>query len=297
VLGANYVGTKSTHLDYLTDQNQLINGAKPYPNFGYIESQFAEGNASYNSAQLSLKRRFAKGVELNITYTRSKSIDDTPEELENNSGGSQNGYNQSSWRGPSDFDYPNRFVASYVLELPFGRGKAWATSGPAAWMLGGWRTAGVYTFYSGRPFTVVSGSTYSTAIDLYGAATAVPNVIGAPQIVGNVNCWFYASNNKSCKSIDPTGSNAFAEQAVGAFGDAGRNILRGPRASLFDFSLMRDFHIVEASTLQLRWDVFNLANTPIFANPNNNLSSGAVGSITSLASDPRVMQFALRLSF
>lgn len=73
---------------HLTDQNQLIDGVKPYPNFGYIESQFAEGNASYNAAQMSLKRRFTNGIELNVAYTRSKSIDDTPEELENNSGGS-----------------------------------------------------------------------------------------------------------------------------------------------------------------------------------------------------------------
>jgi hypothetical protein len=297
VLSANYVGTKSTHLDYLADQNQLLNGTKPYPGFGYIESQFAGGNASYNAAQISLKRRFAHGIELNVAYTRSHSIDDTPEELENNSGGSQNGRNQSAWRGPSDFDYPNRLVASYVLELPFGHGKAFANSGVSAWILGGWRTSGVYTFYSGRPFTVVSGSSYSTAIDLYGAATAVPNVIGAPQIVGNISCWFYASQNRACKALDPSGTNAFAEQPLGQFGDAGRNILRGPRTSLFDFSLMRDFRLMERTTLEARWDVFNLANTPIFANPNNNLSSAAVGSITSLASDPRVMQFALRLSF
>ncbi len=297
VAEANYVGSKSTHLDYLTDQNQLVNGAKPYPNFGYIESQFANGNATYQSLQLSLKRRFSKGFSLAASYTRSKSIDDTPEELESNSGGSQNGFNQSTWRGPSDFDFPNRVVASYVYELPFGKGKPWLTQGVGAAILGGWRTAGVYTFVSGRPFTVVSGSTYSTAIDLYGAATAVPNVIGTPQIVGNVNCWFYASTNKSCAAIAPNGSNAFAEQAVGQFGNAGRNILRGPHSSVFDFSLMRDFAVWERTRLEAKWEVFNLANTPIFGQPNNNLSSGAVGSITSLASDARIMQFALRLSF
>jgi hypothetical protein len=122
VTEANYVGSKSTHLDYLTDQNQLINGVTPYPNFGYIESQFANGNASYRSMQLSLKRRFSKGLSLAASYARSKSIDDMPKELENNSGGSQNGYNQSTWRGPSDFDFPNRVVARYVFELPFGKG-------------------------------------------------------------------------------------------------------------------------------------------------------------------------------
>ena len=200
VFSVNYIGSKSTHLDYLTDQNQLVNGAKPYPNFGYIESQFAEGNAVYHALATSVNRRFSKGLALGISWTWSKSIDDTPEELESNSGGSQNGYNQSSWRGPSDFDFPQRVVASYVWDLPFGKGQPWLNNGVAAAILGGWRTSGIYTFASGRPFTVVSGSTYSTAIDLYGAATAVPNVIGTPQIIGNVNCWFYQSTNAACRA-------------------------------------------------------------------------------------------------
>ncbi len=297
VLSVDYVGSKSTHLDYLTDLNQLINGAEPYPKFGYLESQFAEGNASYNGLVTSLKRRFSMGLSFIVAYTWSKSIDDTPEELENNSGGSQDGYNQEAWRGPSDFDYPQRVVASYVLELPFGKGKPWITSRVGSLILGGWHTSGIYTFASGRPFTVDSGSSYSTAIDYYGAATAVPNVIGTPEIIGNVNCWFYASNNKACTAIAPHGTNAFAEQRLGQFGKAGRNILRGPHTNVFDFALMRDFLIVERASLEARWEVFNLANTPQFGQPNNNLSSGAVGSITTLASDARIMQFALRLSF
>ena len=181
--------------------------------------------------------------------------------------------------------------------LPFGRTKPWLSSGIASAVLGGWRTSGVYTFASGRPFTVVSGSNYSNAIDPYGAATAVPNVIGSPQIIGNINCWFYASANKNCTSIDPSGSNAFALQPLGTYGNAGRNTLRGPHTNVFDFAVIRDFRITEKTALEGRWEVFNLANTPIFAQPSNNLSSGAVGSITSLASDPRIMQFALRLSF
>jgi hypothetical protein len=297
VLDLNYVGTKSTHLDVLSDLNQPLNGITPYPNYGELEYQRSLGNASYNSLQVSLARRFAKGLSVNIGYTWSRSIDDTPEELETNSGGSQNGYDQSAWRGSSDFDFPQRFVASYVYELPFGKGKPMLQKGFGAAVLGGWRTSGIFTYYSGRPFTVVSGSNYSNAIDPYGLATAVPNVIGTPVIVGNVNCWFYASTNKACTQIDPGGTNAFAEQALGQFGNAGRNILRGPTTTLFDFSLARDFVITERARLQARWEVFNLANTPIFGQPNNNLSSGAVGTITSLASDARAMQFALRLSF
>ena len=297
VLTVDYVGTKSTHLAVLSDLNQPVNGVKPYPGFGYIEYQNSIGTGFYNGLETSVKRRFAKGLSLGVAYTWSKNIDDTPAELESGSGAAQIGLNQQAWRGPSDFDIPQRVVANYVLELPFRKGKPFLTGGVASAVLGGWRTSGVYTFASGRPFTVVSGGNYSNAIDVYGAATAVPNVIGAPQLLGNINCWFYASASPACRAVNPTGTDAFALQQLGGFGNAGRNTLRGPHTNVFDFALIRDFRIMEKASLEGRWEMFNLANTPIFGQPNNNLSSRAVGTITSLASDPRVMQFALRLSF
>jgi hypothetical protein len=74
-------------------------------------------------------------------------------------------------------------------------------------------------------------------------------------------------------------------------------ILRSPHTTVFDFSLMRDFAIREKANLQFRWEVFNLTNTPMFSLPNASLTSSSVGTITSLAGDPRVMQAALRFSF
>jgi hypothetical protein len=283
VLTADYVGTKSTHLDIIHDLNQYVNGALPYPNFGYLEYQQSLGNGSYHGLEASVQRRFQNGLSMNVAYTYSKSIQTT--------------YAQSLVRGPSGFDVPQRVVASYLYELPFGKNKPLLATGVGAALLGGWRTAGVYTFSSGLPFSVTSGSNYSNALDAFGAATALPNVIGTPNVVGNTNCWFYVSANKTCQALAPNGSNAFASQAVGQYGNAGVNILRGPHATVFDFSLMRDFAIREAANVQFRWEVFNLTNTPMFSLPNANLSSGSVGTITSLAGDPRVMQFALRFSF
>jgi len=153
----------------------------------------------------------------------------------------------------------------------------------------------VYTFASGRPFTVNSGSSLANALDPYGAVTAVPNVIGKPRIVGTVGCWFYASQNAACPASGL--SDAFQLQSPGQFGNAGRNILRGPHTNVFDLSLLKDFRITEAVNLQFRWEIFNLTNTKLLSVPNNNFSSSAAGSITSLSGDPRVMQFALRLSF
>jgi hypothetical protein len=84
---------------------------------------------------------------------------------------------------------------------------------------------------------------------------------------------------------------------VGEFGNSGRNTLRGPHTNVFDFALMRDFPITERARLQARWEMFNVTNTPQFALPNGSISDSSAATITSLASDPRIMQFALRLSF
>jgi len=293
----DYVGTKSTHLDVLSDFNQPISGVFPYPNFGYIEYQSPIGFGSYHGLEATLDRRFADGFSMRFAYTYSRSIDNTPQELESNSGSAQNGRDYASWKGPSDFDYPHRFVASYIYELPFGRGRRMLQTGVLSYILGGFRTSGVYTFASGRPFTVNSGGTLNNSIDPFGAATAVPLVVGTPVIVGDVNCWFYTSKNNACKTLAPNLTDAFQLQAPGTFGNAGRNILRGPHTSVFDFALMRDFPIHESLGLQFRWEVFNLSNTALFGQPNGNFSSSAAGSITTLSGDPRVMQLALRLSF
>jgi hypothetical protein len=294
---ADYVGTKSTHLTALSDFNQPINGALPYPNFGYIEYRNPTGNGHYEGLDLTIERRFQSDLTFRIAYTWSKSIDNVGEPLNTNSGNAQNGRDYTSWRGPSDFDIPQRVVASYVYNLPFGKGKKMASSGPLMWIIGGFRTSGSFTYADGRPFTVGAGGSLSSALDPFGAATAVPNIIGPIAQPGNVDCWFYNSRQSACKTLAPTATDGFQLQAAGQLGNAGRNILRGPNARVFDFSLQRDFLITERSGFEFRWEVFNLFNTTQFALPNRDFSSSAAGTITTLASDPRVMQFALRFKF
>src|SRR5262249_30526836 len=116
-LQTDYVGTKSTHLTALSDFNQPINGSILYPNFGYIEYRNPTGNGSYNGMDLTVERRFQSDLTFRLAYTWSKSIDNVAEPLNTNSGNAQNGRNYSLWRGPSDFDIPQRLVASYVYDL------------------------------------------------------------------------------------------------------------------------------------------------------------------------------------
>jgi hypothetical protein len=301
----DYVGTKSTHLDVIRNYNQpliaggISTGVVPYPNFGQIEWTSPIGAGNYGGLQASLTRRMTNGLEVRAAFTHSRSLDNTPEELESNSGDAPDGRNYKTWYGPSDFDTPNRVAVSYVYDLPFGRGQAMLQRGPLAWVLGNWETSGVYSYYSGHPFQVnENDGNHNSVLDPYGYTTATPNLIGTPHTVGDPDCWFYASNDTAC-SLHAASSytNAYTTTAVGAIGNVGRNTLRGPDVDVFDAALLRNFPITEGWNIQARWEVFNVTNTPEFGQPNGNITSGSVASITTLAGDPRVMQFALRVSF
>lgn len=113
------------------------------------------------------------------------------------------------------------------------------------------------------------------------------NVIGTPFMPQNVRCWFNASKNSTCPAVAPDGQDALALQQPGQFGSAGRNILRAPGTSLFDIGVERGLAFTERVRLTFRWEAFNLFNTPQFGRSNTDLSSSAVGTITSLAADRR----------
>jgi hypothetical protein len=301
----DYVGTKSTHLDVIRDYNQPIisggvsTGVVPYSNFGQIEYTSPIGFGNYNGLQASLTRRFTHDLELRASFTHSRSLDNTPQELESNSGDPPDGRNYAAWYGPSDFDVPNRVAVSYVYDLPFGRGKAMLQHGPLSWVLGNWETSGVYTYYSGHPFQVnENDGNHNSILDPYGYTTATPNLVGKPRVIGDPDCWFYSSKDSACAAKAPSGStDSYAVTAVGAVGNVGRNSLRGPHIDVLDAALLREFPMREGMNLEARWEVFNVTNTPEFGQPSGNITSGGVASITSLSGDPRVMQFALRFSF
>jgi len=304
---ADYVGGKGTHILTLGDLNQFVNNGQqvllnaqnqpvlPYPGFALLEYSQNSGNSSYNGLDFTLERRFTAGLSFRLAYTWSKSIDDTSEQLSvyGSNAFSQINNNLRGLRGPSDFDVPQRVVFSSVYELPFGKGKPFLANGVASKILGGFQIAGAYTYAAGRPFTAFN-SANNSSIDI-GEEVALPNVIGTPVMPHQVTCWFYVSTNPGCKGI--TGTNAFSLPGPGVFGNAGRNILRGPGLKNVDLSISRTFGITERIKLQFRAEAFNLSNTVAFGLPNANVSGGSAGAITSLAADPRIMQFALRLAF
>jgi hypothetical protein len=277
VASADLVGNYGTDIAVLRNLNQPANGngARPSPNFGHIQWRDPIGESEYLGLDVSLEKRLSKGYSYRVSYTIGEARDQAPEHLAATSGRPQNTNDIAAWEGPSDFDVRHRFVANFIVETPVGTGRRYDLGPTGNAILGGWIVSGIYTARSGRPFTVNQGS-------LEGAAW-VPNVVGDPEGPKTIEQWFDVG--------------AFQRVPAGVFGDAGRNTVRGPGYVAFDMSVQRRIPIRNRVAASLRWDVFNLFNRANFGNPNPDITSSTAGVISSLAGDPRVMQFSFRLHF
>lgn len=318
VLTFDYVGTKGTHLSTLRNLNQpflnsngtvtnaLVNGTPtpvlPFPNLGPIEYRENNGNSMYHGAEVTLEKRFSRGSSFRTAYTFSKSIDESQEHLAAGGTGSftQNQFNLlGERRGPSDFDVRHRFVASYVYELPFGRGRQYLNDGALSHLVGGWRVSGVTNIRSGRPFTLRAGNNDSILGGPRGGGlvSAFADCLRDGTLSGSsrdIDHWYDVTAYATPSAANPTKSNT----VEGRIGSCGRNTLRGPGYTNFDFELARSFdYFGENRHLEFRWEMFNLFNIAQFGLPERNINSSAAGRITTLSGDPRVMQFALKFVF
>ncbi len=264
---AGYVATRSTRqLGYLdVNQGQVIGaGEAGRP----LRAQFGRtaattlvtpfGTNQYNSLQATLSRRFSQGLQVEASYTWSKVI----------------GYNVNSDSGPAfvaarqyfemnrtllNYDRTHMFHINSIWDLPFGRGKQWATGGVAAALLGGWQINQLWSFYTGTPFSVTASG---TSLAMPGSTQRADLVKPTVQKLGNTGrgMWFF----------DPT---AFAPVTEPRFGTAGYMLLRGPGIVNWDFGVTRRFTITERLGMEFRMEAFNFSNTPHFSNPGGNASA------------------------
>ncbi len=285
-------GTPATTVDTLRAMPFMTSAFKYTQNIG-------EGN--YNSFQTKLQRRFNRGLMTLISYTWSKSLDNSSGYFDVENGAGQGGATVSDYfnpglnRGPSGYDIPHFFSWYTVYHLPFGKGERWLTSGPAAWVLGNWQANFIFQARSGQPFNINVGGDPANIGGSIGGFTGYsrPDVVGNPiPATQTAQLWF-----------DP---NAFAVPS-GHFGNYGRNSLRTSHVVNQDFSMFKTIKIGERRELQLRFEGFNVLNiqnlgvpatTTIQSTAAGNLSSG-VGRITSLAggTNPRQIQFGARFRF
>jgi hypothetical protein len=272
--------------------------ARPFPAFGPIDIKQTSSNNHFDAWQTSIHRQLRAGWSFSANYMWSHAIND------DSTGGGETDYPEINTcracdTASSDADIRHTFSANTVYRLPFGKGRPYLSQsrfGDA--LLGGWELSGTGTARSGIPVNVTITRDPSAVPDGLsienGASFQRPNyVAGVSLVPGNqsINNWINAA--------------AFTIPANGTWGNAGRNLVRGPDFWQTDAALSRDFQINERLMLVFRVEAFNIFNRAQFGNPNGNFSSASFGRITTTVNGtsatgsgtPREFQFAVRLRF
>jgi hypothetical protein len=306
VMEMGYIGSQGKHLRIQRNLNQFLypggiatrpfaslstaSSIRPGAGLGNIAYIDSDSLSNYNALWFTIRKSLSHGVQVNSTYTWSKSQD-------LNSLGSQgtytlqNNFNPKGDYGLSDFDARNHFVFSGTWNLPFHGNR----------LVEGWLLANITQLQSGNPMNVVTPSTYNGV-----AGTVRPSLVGQyttgrGPILSNGNVQFI--NGTACATLTP-GCTFFAQPK--GFGTLRRNALTGPGFADTDVSLEKTTRIAEATALVLRVDAFDLLNHANFGNPNLTASGAATstfGQITATrtavgdAGSSRQLQFAMRFQF
>jgi Carboxypeptidase regulatory-like domain/TonB dependent receptor/TonB-dependent Receptor Plug Domain len=305
----SYVGSHGANLFGLYNGNQAVPTAdttiplaprRPDPNIdGGIDTLRSNLFSNYNGLQLRLEKRLSNGLEFEAAYTYSHALDDA-------SSASLGSQNQGDFRlqtapyleySNADFDIRHRFVFNFVYDLPFGSKQRFGSnlSGFRNQIVGNWQVTGIISAQTGNWFTPTDDLVNISNSDCGGEVfnCARPNVVGNP-------------NGKPCVPGTLFNTCAFAANTVfGTFGDAGRNIIRGPGLQNWDRSFIKQFPVHEQMHFEFRAEFFNIWNHPNLSfadvtttNENFSIERGTSQFGFPTASlPPRLIQFALKFYF
>ena len=243
---------------------------------------------NYKSLQAQIQKRFENGLQFTASYTLSKWMGlCCDEQGDNNPQIIIPEYMHLTWALMPD-DRTHNFELSTIYELPFGKGKRFATSGVGSAIAGGWQTNWVLSRYSGTPFTISAPGDSLNAPGNSQIADKVKPSVAIHGAHGLVSSYF-----------DTT---AFAPVREARFGTAGFDSVRGPRYLNLDFSLFRSFPIRDNLKIQLRGEALNLGNHPNFNNPDGGVTDGNFGLINGTNPGSRLiaerfLRLGLKLTF
>ncbi len=336
------IGNFANFADGLTGANAITahgfpaNFFRPNPQFGQIFFQDSGGDSYYHGLFIAARRRFEQGLDLGFSYTFSKSIDDMS--IDPTGAATGGGLSTTNSRTPtdihnwrldralSDFNNTHVLLANLLYELPIGKGKKFASSAPS-WVnqiIGGWSFTGIYTYQSGEPYSITSGSLTANGAHVSFAQVRGPLDKGHVQFVNGVegpvlyNVGQLITNpadpNFNCVNVTGT-QTFFCIPPPGQNGN-GRNIVQGPNFWNLDSGLLKDFGLTERFKLQFRAEAFNVLNHTNFENPRNATSGSpnvqssifarsccvsaslpSSATVIAIGEPNRVMQLGLKLNF
>jgi len=290
----------STGTNATIKQGQLL---LPFPQAdGFTVSEPDNRDSIYRSMQLKVEKRFSAGAQVLASYTVSKLIDDTNSEINwlEAAAPSWNDfdvYNRRSFRSLDGFDVPQRLVLGSVLDLPFGRGKKFASdvNGVANKVIGGWGVDTIITFQKGFPIIIGGCPGPLGSLGIPGVGCSRPTKTGPASLTSGsletrLTHWFNTSVfTNGTPGVYNYGNDPRAEPNIRD--DGSRN---------FDFAIFKNtkFGADDRYGLEFRTEFFNGFNHPQFAPPNTSCCTGAnFGQVTSQYNLPRLIQFGLRMTF
>jgi len=245
--------------------------------------------AKYDSLQMRVQRRVRDGYQVQLSYTWAHSLGYTAE----NSVSSPRVGHPAYWGlnyGSLPQDIRHNLSVSGVFELPFGKGKRWATGRAASAVLGGWQLNALSRLSTGSPVTPTAPATVLNAP----GSGQFADCLGPVAKIGERTRWWDRTNLADPNAVSPN---------TPRFGTCGAGVLRGPGLINVDMGVFRRFRITERVNVQARGEAFNISNTPHFANPNADVSSGNFGIIGNVqntgreGNDQRFFRVGIRVGF
>lgn len=270
---------------------------RPFPQYlNILMRQHTAGRSQYHAAIFKFEKRMSNGWGGRINYTWSRLKDNFYAETNTYSavnGNAQNAYDLGAEYATSILDVPHKLVLSPIVQLPFGEGKRWASSGAAAAILGDITISSIIAFESGFPISPASNSN-----NLSGAFFLMqrPNLTGSDAATGGgrEERIFTAQNSGTWLNQD-----AFSNPGLFTLGTAPRTLddVRTPHRNNWDFVATKDIRLGGRARAQIRYEVLNITNTVKTAGPNINYGAATFGRITTQRGFMRLTQLMFRMSF
>lgn len=317
ILEVNYVGNQALHMPTTLNLNQLqpgtlpatgapnINSVRTYKGYGAITQQQYSDTSNYNGLQMTLGRRVAKGLSFSTSYTFSKTMEGTSQNLAGTAL-PENSFNPKADYSAADIDRRQVLTANSTYNLPFFEHSNHAALRDT---LGGWVVSGVFLLQSGAPANVILNRDYA-GIGNDGQQER-PNRVAGVDLYTHQNCGGANKFNANayattgCQYLNPA---AFAIPTFGTFGNLGRNAVYGPKYTSTDVSLFKHFKLGERVDMQFRAESFNVFNRdslvlasasaggPPGGTSNVTLGVNGFGVVTT-AAPGRVLQFGAKVAF
>lgn len=266
--------------------NAAAQNFRPYTHLGNITMRSNFGHSTFHSGTAKLEKRMSQGLYFQTFYTFSKAINSA--DTDNSGGGVAPIQNRALEKGRAGYDRNHRYIGTVNWELPFGKGKKWSSGNRVTnWLMSGLEISWIQTVESGNPlnFTFQNAETNNYWPGFAGQRR--PNLVGTP--VYNFGLWNNGGGDRFVEVNRPAvvNMNAFAAPAEFTIGNAGRNILTGPRMVWAQASAQKNFMIGEKARAQFRFDFQNALKTFNFTGPGTVVDFRNPQTFGKLRDDPR----------